>query len=65
MTVICCFVATSLILTIATRWITKDPWNPPEAVLALQKIGDFKLSPREAPDGKLTDLETRTRASCA
>jgi hypothetical protein len=64
MTVIICFVATSLLATVVTRWVMKDPWNPPEAVLAVQKIGDFKLSTRDAPDGKLTNLETQTRTYC-
>ncbi|MFN5551324.1 MAG: hypothetical protein ACK5BF_00465 [Hyphomonadaceae bacterium] len=64
-TVICWFMAINLVAVIGHRWVMKDPWNPPDAVLALQKIGDFKLSPRDAPDGKLIDLETRTRASCA
>lgn len=63
--VICWFMVINLVATIGYRWVMKDPWNPPEAVLALQRIGDFKLSPRDAPDGKLTDLETKTRASCA
>lgn len=63
-TVICWFMAINLVAVIGHRWVMKDPWNPPDAVLALQKIGDFKLSARNAPDGKLTDLETQTRTYC-
>ncbi len=63
-TVICWFMAINLVAVIGHHWVMKDPWNPPEAVLALQKIGDFKLSARNAPDGKLTNLETQTRTYC-
>ena len=63
-TLICGFLALNLVATIAHHWVMNDPWNPPEAVLALQKIGDFGLSARNAPDGKLSNLETQTRTYC-
>ncbi|MFM1975848.1 MAG: hypothetical protein RL145_694 [Pseudomonadota bacterium] len=65
MTVVGWFAAISLIGVIGARYITKDPWNPPEVVQSLQKIGDFNLSGRDRADGQLTELETHTRSSCA
>lgn len=65
LTVICCFAATSLVATVVSRWVVKDPWSPPEAVLALQKIGDFEMGGRNRADGELTNVETQTRTFCA
>jgi hypothetical protein len=47
-TVILCFIAVSALATVAYRWVMKDPWNPPAAVLTAQKIGDFGLGVRNA-----------------
>jgi hypothetical protein len=64
MTVIICFVAIVALAIVAVQWVLKDPWNPPKAVLALQKIGDREMGWRNGADGKLTTVETQTRAFC-
>lgn len=65
LTVLGCVCAFGALATVAYQWVMKDPWNPPAAVQSIQKIGDFGLSARNAADGKLSELETQTRTSCA